>query len=215
MFSGIIEENIQILKVHKQSPASGVLVIEIARPKSFDDIKIGDSIAVDGVCLTLEVFDSSKMQFSLGPETLKITNWNAESLNGRKVNLERSMKLGDRIHGHIVSGHVDTLGRVEMAQLHGEAFDLVLSLDSSYRIYFPKKSSWAVAGVSLTINEVELKNGRVWVSSCLIPETLKRTNLASLKVGQQVNVEIDFMIRTMAHAFQERFNNLNLDLGLK
>ena len=205
MFSGIIEENSPVLKVETPSQDSATLVIEVQRPKAFDDIRIGDSIAVDGVCLTVEIFDSAKMQFTLGPETLKITKWNAKGLLNHKVNLERSMKLGDRIHGHIVSGHVDTLGRVEMAKNNGDAFDIVVSLDKDYHIYFPKKSSWTVAGVSLTINEVEMKNERVWISSCLIPETLKRTNLASLKVGQDINIEIDFMTRTLIHSFRERF----------
>ncbi len=205
MFSGIIEENCKVLKVQPPEGNSSVLVIEVKRPKAFDDIRIGDSIAADGVCLTVEVFDSEKIQFTLGPETLKITKWDAQKLLNHKLNLERSMKLGDRIHGHLVSGHVDTVGRVEVAQANGEAFDIVLSLEKSYQLYFPKKSSWTVAGVSLTINEVEMKDDRVWISSCLIPETLKRTNLGDLIVGQDVNVEIDFMTRTLIHSFRERF----------
>lgn len=204
MFSGIIEEKALVLKAQNPSHDSTTVMIEIVRPKTFDDIKIGDSISVNGVCLTIEIFDTEKMQFTLGPETLKITKWNAENLSNQGLNLERSMKLGDRIHGHIVSGHVDTLGHVEVAQMNGEAFDLVVSLEKNYYKYFPKKSSWAVAGVSLTVNEVEMKNERVWVSSCLIPETLKRTNLADLKVGQGINIEIDFMIRALIHSYEER-----------
>ncbi len=205
MFSGIIEEKAFILTTHEPSQKSGTVVIEMLRPKTFDDIKIGDSIAVNGVCLTVEVFNDEKMQFTLGPETLKITKWTAKNLLTQELNLERSMKLGDRIHGHIVSGHVDTLGQIEVAHMNGEAFDLVLSLEKSYRKYFPKKSSWTVAGVSLTVNEVEMKNERVWISSCLIPETLKKTNLAQVKVGQGINIEIDFMIRALIHSYEERF----------
>ncbi len=205
MFSGIIEENEKVLKIKTNAKTAQTLEVEIVRPKTFDDIRIGDSIAVNGVCLTVEAFDQNKMQFTVGPETLKITKWNENKLLNQSVNLERSMKLGDRIHGHIVSGHVDTVGRVEVAQSNGEAFDIVLSLEKSYQIYFPKKSSWAVSGVSLTINETNMKDDRVWISSCLIPETLKRTNLANLKVGQEVNVEIDFMTRTLIHSYRERF----------
>ncbi len=204
MFSGIIEENAKVLSVEASGPDSQILVIYIARPRIFDDLNVGDSIAVDGVCLTVEAFDAEKMRFTLGPETLKITNWSASALLNRNLNLERSLRLGDRIHGHIVSGHVDTLGKVELAKLNAEVFDLILSLEKSYSIYFPKKSSWAVAGVSLTINEVTTKNDRIWISSCLIPETLKRTNLATLRFGQDVNVEIDFMTRTLIHSYQER-----------
>lgn len=234
MFSGIIEEKSRVLSAHqpalikalgliessiessidslieRSGQTSSTLVIEVERPKSFDDIKIGDSIAFDGVCLTVEKFDQQKIQFTLGPETLKITAWDQRELKGRIFNLERSMRLGDRIHGHLVSGHVDTLGRVEKAQSKGEAFDIELSLDKKYFSYFPKKSSWAVAGVSLTINSVELKAERVFVASCLIPETLKRTNLGDLKVGDQVNIEVDFMIRAMIHSFQNRLNETEL-----
>ena len=186
-------------------PLSNV-VIEVQRPISFDDLKTGDSIAVDGVCLTLEKFDNTKMQFSLGPETLKITSWNLENLKARFFNLERSMRLGERIHGHLVSGHVDTLGRVESALAIGAALELVISLEQKYRAYFPKKASWAVAGVSLTINDVQLINDRVHIASCLIPETLKRTNLGALKAGNKINIEIDFMVRTMLHSLQDRIN---------
>jgi riboflavin synthase len=216
MFSGIIEEKSRVLSAHQPRlneldiQAHSTLVIEVARPKSFDDIKIGDSIAVDGVCLTVEKFDDQQIQFTLGPETLKITSWSERNLKDRVFNLERSMRLGDRIHGHLVSGHVDTLGLVEKAQVNGEAFDIELSLDKKYLSYFPRKSSWAVAGVSLTINNVELKAERVFVASCLIPETLKRTNLGELKVGDQINIEIDFMIRTMIHSFQNRLNETEL-----
>ncbi len=205
MFSGIIEETTRVLKVESKNGDSRNLTIQMARPKTFIDLRIGDSIAVDGVCLTIEVFSETEMQFTLGPETLKITGWNSQSLGNRIFNLERSLKMGDRIHGHIVSGHVDTLGKVEVACLTGEAFDLTLSLGKEFYSFFPKKSSWAVAGVSLTINEVEVKDGRVFISSCLIPETLKRTNLGNLSVGQNVNVEIDFMTRTLIHSYQERF----------
>ncbi len=225
MFSGIIEEKCRVLSAYgaglNSAYGSGLnsadgfggpstLVIELERPKSFDDIKIGDSIAVDGVCLTLEKFDDLKMQFTLGPETLKITSWGSKNLKDRTFNLERSMKLGDRIHGHIVSGHVDTLGRVEKAETNGEAFDLEISLDQKYFSYFPKKASWAVAGVSLTINDVRLSQERVFVASCLIPETLKRTNLGNLKIGDSINIEVDFMIRAMIHSFQNRLNETEL-----
>src|SRR5437764_346351 len=109
MFSGIVETTACVTGSHRE----GELVrIHIERPKSFGDIAIGDSIAVNGVCLTVEEFDPNSMRFALGQETLRVTGWSAAGVQGKVMNLERSLCLEDRIHGHLVTGHVDTLGKV-------------------------------------------------------------------------------------------------------
>jgi riboflavin synthase len=193
MFSGIVEA---VQKIMTAEEAPGVIRIKVERPQSFDDIKLGDSISTDGVCLTVEKFDSQTITFALAPETLKVLNWktsNAGGLAGRKLNLERSLRFGDRIHGHLVTGHVDSLATVKKAQPEGESFFLDVEIKDTVLPYVWKKGSITLNGVSLTVNEIQ-KNV---VSVCLIPETLKRTNLGDLKVGDFVNVEPDYMARAV------------------
>ncbi len=197
MFSGIVEA----LSPIKAARAQGNLVfIDVARPKDFSDIKPGDSIATNGVCLTVEKFDDTTLSFALGAETLAVTGWSEQTLPKSQVNLERSLRMGDRIHGHMVSGHVDGVGRVVSIRDDGGSILLDVAVPQDLIRYVWKKGSWAVNGVSLTINTVE--NGVV--GHCLIPETIKRTNLGSLKVGDHVNLEIDMMARGMIHFFESQ-----------
>jgi len=196
VFSGIVEA----LSPVKSARSSGQLVqIEVERPREFTDIKNGDSIATNGVCLTVEKFDDRTIQFALGAETLQITGWSAEKLTSAKVNLERSLRMGDRIHGHMVSGHVDGTGRVIRADEEGGSVFLDVQAPPQLLRYVWKKGSWAVNGVSLTINNVTPEGT---VSMCLIPETVKRTNLGSLKAGENVNLEVDMMARGMISFFE-------------
>lgn len=200
MFSGIVEALSPVRSARVVSEGGGNLVqIEVERPRDFDDIKNGDSIATNGVCLTVEKFDERTIQFALGAETLQVTGWSAEKLASAKVNLERSLRLGDRIHGHMVSGHVDGVGRVTRAQEDGGSVFLDVQTPPELLRYVWKKGSWAVNGVSLTINNVSSEGV---VSMCLIPETTKRTNLGSLKAGESVNLEIDMMARGMISFFE-------------
>jgi len=192
MFSGIVETTGTITAVMERS---GVLEISVARPIAFDDVKNGDSIALNGICLTLEKFDAEKLTFALGPETLRVTGWQASGVLGKVVNLERSLRLNDRIHGHLVTGHVDALGLVQAADRVGETLRLTILIPPALGPYIWPKGSVAVNGVSLTVNAAG--GGAFQVG--LIPETLKRTNLGSLTVGANVNLEIDNMARGLVH----------------
>ncbi|HEY8271072.1 MAG TPA: hypothetical protein VIG33_09295, partial [Pseudobdellovibrionaceae bacterium] len=140
-----------------------------------------------------EAFDENQMTFALAAETLRILQWNPINSVGKKVNLERSLRFGDRIHGHLVTGHVDSLAEVVRADLEGESFFLNVKVASSLLPYIWKKGGLTINGVSLTVNEI--KNSVVEV--CLIPETLKRTNLGNLKAGQVVNIEPDYLARAL------------------
>ena len=204
MFSGIVETLSRVLSVSRDRE---LVRIDVERPSDFTDIKIGDSICSSGVCLTVEKFDNVEMTFALGAETLKITGWSEDSLMHASLNLERSMRMGDRIHGHLVSGHVDGVGYVNKIQDLGGSVQLDIQSPPELMRYFWKKGSWAVNGVSLTINDVDAAT-RV-VSVCLIPETLKRTNLSHLKSGDRVNLEVDSMARGMV-AFMESYQATNL-----
>lgn len=192
MFSGIIETTGTVVSTQR---AGELVRIHIERPKSFEDIAIGDSIACNGVCLTVEEFDPQSMRFALGPETLKVTGWSAQSVQGKVMNLERSLRLEDRIHGHLVTGHVDTLGKVAKAEPQAQSLQLTIEFGQEFAPFIWAKGSVAIAGVSLTINQVK---GHTFTVG-LIPETLKRTNLGALKAGEQVNLEMDNMARGLVN----------------
>jgi riboflavin synthase len=196
MFAGIIESTNRITEVF---PLNQALRIQIERPTFFDDLKVGDSIAVNGVCLTLESYNQSHMMFTLGYESLKILGWDKENLVNKQVNLERSLKFGDRIHGHLVSGHVDSLAKVlEKTQL-GESLFYRFSLPLEIKRFIWKKGSIAIQGVSLTVNEIDESSFTV----CLIPETLKKTNLSLLAVNEFVNIESDYLIKGLTQSSSE------------
>lgn len=204
MFSGIIEATSRILALEMGDQSLKILV---ERPSSFDDLKLGDSIAVNGVCLTVEEFDSRQIQFSLGAETLKVLEMNPpEKTLGTNLNLnlERSMKFGDRIHGHLVSGHVDFLGTVTKSEALGDSWILSVQLPSGFQEAVWKKGSITIQGVSLTVNDVRGAAQAPEVEVCLIPETIKRTNLAAFKIGERINIELDWMAKGLMNALNER-----------
>jgi riboflavin synthase len=160
--------------------------------------------------LTVESYDEETIVFALAAETLAVTNWQSPSgpsdLVGRRINLERSLKMGDRIHGHWVTGHVDAAAKVtKVDELPGMRV-IDVEIPKAIRPMVWKKGSWAINGVSLTVNSVD---GGV-ASHCLIPETLSRTNLSDLKPGDLVNVEVDVFARALAQSV-ERYLKENVN----
>lgn len=198
MFSGIVET---FSRVNACFLKGEVTVLICARPPSFSDLTIGDSISVNGVCLTVEDFDSATIQFSLGPETLRITQWTPAILLNSKVNLERSLAIGSRIHGHWVTGHVDSMGRVVSKNLSEHTITLSVELPPQMRLYVWPKGSITINGCSLTINQFDDRTN--WISLGLIPETISRTNLGDVEIGDLVTVEPDFMAKAAIHYFQQ------------
>lgn len=203
MFSGIVES---VMPITHSQELPNAYRIQIQKPEGFDDLKLGDSIACDGVCLTVEAFDAKTMTFALAAETIRILEWKPEKFLNKKINLERSLRFGDRIHGHLVTGHVDSLGDVMKADLDGESLFIDVKVADSILPYVWKKGSITLNGVSLTVNEVA---GSV-VSVCLIPETIKRTNLGLLKKGDRINVEPDYLARAI-HATSAAGKTSNSD----
>ncbi len=204
MFSGIVESKAAIVRAEEIS-RDRLTRIWVAKPLAFNDLSIGDSVATDGVCLTVEAFDNDTIQFALAAETLAVTNWRtstsesgAAGLVGRTVNLERSLRMGDRVHGHFVAGHVDAAVRVTRITDEGGTRILDIEIPKGLRSMVWKKGSWALNGVSLTVNSVD---GGI-ASHCLIPETLTRTNLGGLKVGDLVNIEVDTFARALAQSVE-------------
>lgn len=188
MFSGIVEATGKIVKFEKNDQ---VVRVWILRPHDFQDLKMGDSISCNGVCLTVEHFDENCMQFALAYETLKVLNLMPETLTGQVWNLERSLRFGDRVHGHLVTGHVEAQGTVLRSESAGDIWFLnVLVPQALCRFIWPK-GSICLHGVSLTVNRFEASVLEV----CLIPETLKRTNLSQFHVGDKINLETDYLAK--------------------
>ncbi len=201
MFSGIVETKVNLLE---WSSVDRSAQVKIQRPSNFKDLSIGDSIAIDGVCLTLEKFttdsaDSDFLQFYLGAETLKVTGWTAEKLKNKALNIERSLRLADRVHGHFVLGHVDAMGSVIAAEKTGENIQLTIALSAPLRPLVWRKGSVAINGISLTINNVRdiSSTDSVEIELCIIPETIRRTNISHLKAGDLVTVEADQYARAL------------------
>jgi riboflavin synthase len=192
MFSGIIEAQTKIIS---ETSSEQALRIEVQRPTDFDDIKIGDSIATNGICLTIEKFDQEKIQFCLGAETLKLLGLAFESWKKFPLNLERSLRLGDRVHGHLVTGHVDSAVSILKSYVDGECWQIRVEVPNHLISFFWKKGSVCLNGVSLTVNEVQKMKNENWIEVCLIPETIQKTNLKYFTQGMFLNIETDYLAK--------------------
>ena len=188
MFTGLVEAYSAITHVE---PKTNAIEIQLSRPSHFDDLKLGDSICCNGVCLTLSFLSENKMGFVMAYETLKTLAVNPDQLLGQVWNLERSLRFGDRVHGHLVTGHVESLGIVVRNEAFGDSWLLDVQVPKESLSLIWKKGSLCLHGVSLTVNDV--KNSIV--SVCLIPETVNRTNLSQLPVGGHINIETDYLAK--------------------
>ncbi|MGL6075328.1 MAG: riboflavin synthase [Fimbriiglobus sp.] len=162
---------------------------------------LGESIAVNGCCLTLVAFDANQLQFDCGPETLARTNLGRLAVDS-PVNLERALKVGDPLGGHFVSGHIDGVGRVKQIVPNGEWRNFHFSIPPEFDELLVVKGSIAIDGVSLTLVTVEPGE----VSVMLIPHTLAATTLGSKNVGDEVNLEIDMIAKHV----KKLFGNLSI-----
>jgi riboflavin synthase len=185
MFTGLIEDTGRVTAFHHRGGA-GMLTVETNLPTA--DIAIGDSIAVNGVCLTVTARDSRTLTFDVSPESLSRTT--IGGLGGSDdVNLERALKLGDRLGGHIVSGHVDCLGRLTRSENRAGNYQLQFTLPTEHARFLVEKGSVTIDGISLTVNAVS-QDG---FSVNIIPHTYKNTTLDRLKTGDSVNIETDII----------------------
>ncbi len=187
MFTGLIEE---VGKVHNLQKGKNSMILTIDCHKILDDAKIGDSISINGVCLT--VTDLSAHQFSVDvmPETMKSTTLH-ELKKGAKVNLERAMAAGGRFGGHFVSGHVDGTGVIQSMKREENAIYIYIQVPEELIKYFMMKGSVAVDGTSLTVFDV--KKNAFMIS--LIPQTADDTIIASKSPGSKVNIECDMIAK--------------------
>ncbi|WP_372362326.1 riboflavin synthase [Xanthomonas sp. NCPPB 1325] len=188
MFTGIIEG---VGHLAARQPQAGDVRFTFATGSlPFDAVQLGESIAVNGVCLTVIAFDATSFQADASTETLSLTTLGALP-EGAVLNLERAMRPTDRLGGHLVSGHVDGLGQVQSVHGDARAQRWRFAAPSSVLRYVAKKGSICVDGVSLTVNEVDEDGFEV----ALIPHTVANTAFSATAVGAAVNLEIDLVAR--------------------
>ena len=185
MFSGIIRHTGKINKIYKNN---NNCVIEILSKIKFSKFEIGSSISCSGTCLTLEKYKGNLSKFYISKETLNRTHFKFSN-KGDLLNLEKSLKYGDRVSGHFVQGHVDTTSTIKKIVFVGKSWIISLKLKKKYKKYLIQKGSITINGVSLTISKI-LKYGFQIV---IIPHTLKLTNLMYLKENDVVNIEFDVL----------------------
>ncbi len=187
MFTGIIEE---LGKVKRIAQIGAMKFLEITADKTLQDTKIGESIAVNGVCLTVVSLKDNSFSFEVMPETFKGTNLGLLKI-GEQVNLERSLKVGDRVSGHFISGHIDCLGLVRRKSLRNGNLEFAVAVPPLFMKYCFSKGSISLDGISLTIAD---KRANI-ISFYIIPHTLKNTTLSFKGPSDKLNVEFDILAK--------------------
>jgi riboflavin synthase len=187
MFSGIVAAVGRI--EHIEPLADGIRFTVNTNGLDLSDVIVGDSIAHSGVCLTVVDMNGPLLKYDVSRETLNCTV--GLDVVGNEVNLEKALRLADRLGGHLVTGHVDGVGEVVKFAPVGESHELVIRAPAAIAGYIAKKGSVTVNGVSLTVNRVESCD--FWIN--LIPHTVAMTNLKHLQAGSKVNLEIDLIAR--------------------
>ena len=197
MFTGIIEATGRVARIE---PRGGDMRIVVdAGSLGLDDVAVGDSIAVSGVCLTAIDIDANMFAADVSVETLSRTSLGTLAI-GAAVNLEKAMRLSDRLGGHLVSGHVDGLGRIVSIEPDARSQRWMFELPHELARYVASKGSIAIDGVSLTVNEVD---GRRFGVN-LIPHTIGATTFGERSAGDTVNIEVDLVARYVERLFAER-----------
>lgn len=186
MFTGLIQDVGEVLAIERDGDGARLRVATALAPQ----VGLGDSVAVDGACLTATAVGDAHFETEAMNQTLAVTSLGAVE-RGARVNLELAMQPSDRFGGHIVQGHVDGLGEVLGAEPDGFARRLRVGLAPELLRYVVDKGSVTLAGVSLTVAEL----GEGWIEVSLIPETLERTNLGALAPGARLNVECDVVAK--------------------
>ena len=183
MFTGIVEEVGVVAKISDKA-------MTVRASKVLEDVKLGDSIAVNGACLTSVDFSKSEFSVDLSPETMRRTSLGQLSVGGL-VNLERALLAGDRMGGHIVQGHVDGTGRVMSIKEDGDSIIFRIRVPKRLNRYIVEKGFVAVDGISLTV----VKRGASSFTLAVIPYTRENTNLSAVSVGDRVNLEADILAK--------------------
>lgn len=188
MFSGIVEELGEVKKISRQGINT---LLQIRATKVSQDTKIGDSISVNGACLTVIKNQPDSLTFEIMPETLKVTNLGILRICD-KVNLERSLKIGDRLSGHFVAGHIDCIGIIRKKHYLNNNLCFEITVPLEFIRYCLPRGSIAVDGISLTLVDIRSNTLKVYI----IPHTLKNTTLGFKGPSDKVNIEFDILAKT-------------------
>ena len=192
MFTGIVETVSSVVSLEKKR---NLFVLAVKKPGLFNDVNIGDSIANDGVCLTVTAVRQGCFYFDLMKETLEATT--LKSLKaGSCINLERALKADARMGGHFVTGHVDAVGRIMAIKTLPNYVEYRVALHKDWMRYVVPKGSVAIDGISLTVGEVKKK----WFAVYFIPHTLTVTTIGKKRVGAKVNIETDLLAKYILKA---------------
>lgn len=187
MFTGLVEDRGMVVALTPLPKKSGQRLR--LRARLFEEkMALGDSLAVDGACLTIVTTRPGEVEVEAGPETLAKTTLSALTV-GQTVHLERALRLGDRLGGHLVTGHVDGQGAVATSEPRGDNWDIRIACEPALLRYIVNKGAIAIDGVSLTVNDVD--EGGFGVS--LVPYSQERIHLHKKRVGDQVNLEVDLI----------------------
>ena len=195
MFTGIVEELGVVAKISNNA-------MTVHASKVTEDLKLGDSIAVNGTCLTAVNFSRTEFSVDLSPETMRRTSLGQLS-EGSPVNLERALLASDRMGGHIVQGHVDSTGRVMSSSVDGDSIIFRIKVPKRLNPYIVEKGFIAVDGISLTV----VKRGASSFTLAVIPYTLKNTNLASVSIGDRVNLEADILAKYVESLLDRKYGS--------
>lgn len=213
MFTGIIE-SVGSISSAQRTPAGDLLLHIHVGQMSMADVQLGDSIAVNGVCLTVVKFDAQSFWADVSNETVAHSGF-AYISSGQKVNLEKAMAMGDRFGGHIVTGHVDALATVTTVQADARSWRIDLQVPAELDKYLASKGSITVDGVSLTANHV----ANQIVSLNVVPHTAQETIIMNYRVGDQVHIEVDVIARYLEKLMlgqqQEKASMLSSDFLAK
>ncbi|MDM8523227.1 riboflavin synthase [Desulfococcaceae bacterium HSG8] len=201
MFTGIIEGLGTITGIQSSGQGS---CLTVDAGFTLEDTKIGDSIAVNGACLTAVMLEGKRFRADVSPETLRKTTFGRAKI-GDRVNLERALRLSDRLDGHLVSGHIDGMGTMKDRKTTGNAIIITIEVPESLSRYMIEKGSVAVDGISLTINACDRQS----FSVSIIPHTAGLTTVGLKKVGDPVNIETD-----MIGKYVERFVSPKKETGI-
>ncbi len=203
MFTGIIEKLGKISRFIQKSSGAEI-TIEVQN--NWEDLMIGESIAINGACLTLTQFKKQELKFDISPETLKRTTLRLLK-PGDIVNMERALKLGDRLGGHLVLGHVDGIGIIKNILKSGNFYTFDIEIPKQLTKYTAEKGSVAIDGISLTIAKKEDNILEIAV----IPHTFSQTNLHLKRIGDKVNIEVDIIARYIENLINNRNSELTID----
>lgn len=198
MFTGIIDNLGRVEKIIKKGKNLEIIIAPENRDY-LDDVQLGDSISVNGVCLTVIEKKNNNFKSFVSSETVNITNLRLLN-SGEYVNLEKSLRLNDRLNGHIVLGHIDGVGICTGLNKIGNDYELKIRIPSELLKFIVPKGSIAVNGISLTIAGTK---GDI-ITIFIIPETYNRTNIRYLKIGSKVNIETDILGKYMMNFLRDR-----------